>query len=117
MPAMSAQLLSRSREYYQRKREAQLSRFEAVSRPGPQREARMKELRDAFARIARWFDMDGISKTYILGREICYADLTIAAWLMPFKKILGESSEEWRAIRTWDGGRWERLMDAVVKYE
>lgn len=77
----------------------------------------MKEMQAAFSQVAQWYEYDGVSKLFFMGDTITYADLVLAAWILPFRRILGVNSSEWQSIRTWDGGRWERLLDSVTKYE
>lgn len=117
LPIACLKLLPRSEAYFRRTREASLGRLEDLSPPGPTREAHIMELRRAFACVAQWFEMDGVPKPFVMGDTVCYADLTLAAWMVTFKKVLGVDSDVWQAIRTWDDGRWERFLQAVAKYE
>ena len=32
------------------------------------------------------------------------------------KIVLGEDSEEWKDMRTWDGGRWEKLLEDTAEF-
>lgn len=118
IPALNPQLSPKSQEYFRSTREAVFGKLEEMAPVGPVRDGRMKDLRDAFSTIAKWHEMDGVPKEFVMGDKMCYADLTIAAFLLPMKKVLGENSEEWQAInKQWDGGRWGRLLSAVAKYE
>lgn len=116
LPAACVQLLPRSEQHFRRTRELRFGKLEDWSPPGPVRDGHMKELQEAYARVAQWFEGDGIPKEFVTGKEMCYADLILAAWTMPIKQLMGEDSKEWQAIRTWDGGRWERLVNVAAKY-
>ncbi|KAH9890216.1 hypothetical protein F4778DRAFT_377330 [Xylariomycetidae sp. FL2044] len=49
---------------------------------------------------------------FIGGKEPDYADIIIGGWLMSFS----EAVPEWEEIRTWHGGLWGRLHDALEPY-
>lgn len=118
IPALNSQLSHKSQEYFRSTREAVFGKLEDMAPVGPVRDRRMKDLQDALSTIAKWHEMDGVPKKFVIGDKMCYADLTIAAFLLSLKKVLGENSEEWQAINNqWDRGRWGRLLSVVAKYE
>ena len=49
------------------------------------------------------------------GAGICFADVTVAAFLKWLRKLLPE--EEWAEVMAWDGGRWARFMDVFAPHE
>ena len=63
--------------------------------------------------------MDGRHKLFFAGDEtgITYADITVAGFFMWFKKCCGDDSQEWADMKTWDGGRWRRFMEAFENIE
>lgn len=64
----------------------------------------------ALKEVAKYFRFsDG---PFIGGREADYADIIIGGWLM----CLNQTVPEWEEIRTWHGGLWGRLHDALELY-
>ncbi|KAI1214219.1 uncharacterized protein F4807DRAFT_407107 [Annulohypoxylon truncatum] len=49
---------------------------------------------------------------FIGGKEADYADIIIGGWLMFLSQVL----PEWEEIRTWHGGVWGKLHDALEPY-
>lgn len=43
---------------------------------------------------------------YFMGTTISFADIVLASYSMWIRKILGEESEEWKDIISWNGSRW-----------
>lgn len=118
IPALNSQLSPKSQEYFRSTREAVFGKLEDMAPVGPVRDGRMKDLQNALSTIAKWHEMDGVPKKFVMGDKMCYADLTIAAFLLSLRKVLGGNSEEWQAINNqWDSGRWGKLLSAVAKYE
>ena len=78
---------------------------------------RWKEAEEGFDKIASWFTASESSGPFVLGDIISFADIDLVARLIWAKVVLGEDSEEWGRITKWSGGRWERLLKAMEKYE
>ncbi|KAI0354607.1 hypothetical protein OH77DRAFT_1590389 [Trametes cingulata] len=76
------------------------------------RKEQMKQLQAGLGRIAGWLSANGKDSNFFMGDKPTFADMMLAARLMWAKRILGEESEEWKEIESWDGGRWGRLVDA-----
>ena len=51
---------------------------------------------------------------YLDGDEPVYADFIIGAWLKMMEA--GMKPEDWQLVRTWQGGLWGRLVDALGKW-
>ena len=52
-----------------------------------------------------------------MGDTVSWADFFTSGYLMYFKNIWGEDSEEWKDIASWNEGRWKKLLDAVGNQE
>ncbi|KAI0372258.1 hypothetical protein BV20DRAFT_940572 [Pilatotrama ljubarskyi] len=116
--AVANSLPPRSEAYFRTTREARFGvKLEELAPPGPKREKHWSGVQHAFHTYAQWLETDGTDKLFFTGDKIAYADVTIAAYLVWLRVILGADSKEWADLRTWDGGRWGRFMDAFEKYE
>lgn len=118
LPHTAARLNPPSEAYFRRTREAMFGKkLEEFSPVGPIREGQWKEVQSGFKKLSEWMAADGKEKPFFMGNTVCYADLTIAGWLVWVKCILGADGEEWAAIRAWDGGKWAQFMQYFEKYE
>ena len=52
-----------------------------------------------------------VDAVFLDGDEPAYADFIVGAWLKMFEACVKDW--EWRWIRSWQGGRWGRLVDAL----
>ena len=53
---------------------------------------------------------------FVMGDTVSWADFFLSAFLMflmYFKTILGEDSEEWKELASWNEGRWKDLLHAL----
>ncbi|KAJ3533356.1 hypothetical protein NMY22_g7366 [Coprinellus aureogranulatus] len=53
---------------------------------------------------------------WYLGDQISFADLVIASCFIWVQVILGEESAKWKEVKTWNGGRWNRYLEAVAEW-
>lgn len=49
---------------------------------------------------------------FLEGATITYADLIVGGWLY----MMSVTLPEWETMRSWQGGHWARLHDALAKY-
>ncbi|SJL13873.1 uncharacterized protein ARMOST_17322 [Armillaria ostoyae] len=106
-----------SEEYCRRTREASLlegMRLEDAVPKGEEREREWAKLEEAFGKVDAWY---GKEDMYVMGDVVSYADFTVSAWVMWFRTLFGEDSEEWKNVSTWHGGRWGALVKDLEKYE
>lgn len=54
---------------------------------------------------------------WVLGDTVSFSDLILAAFLIWSKATLGEESQEWKDVMSWNGGRWERFYQHFSRYE
>ena len=112
------QLLPRSQEYFRRTRETWFgAKLEEIAPEGSLRcTESFAAIEKAFASMSEWLEADGKSKAFFMGDKICYADITIASFLLWAKIVWGEDSQEWKTVAGWNGGRWMKLLDAFKTY-
>ncbi|TEB27756.1 hypothetical protein FA13DRAFT_1736220 [Coprinellus micaceus] len=53
---------------------------------------------------------------WYLGDRISFADFVIGASLIWMELLLGEESEEWKNVTTWNGGRWKRFIEGISEW-
>jgi glutathione S-transferase len=51
---------------------------------------------------------------FLDGDEPAYADIIVGAWLKMFETAM--KPEDWKRVRSWQGGHWGRLVDALSKW-
>lgn len=97
-------------------RRAGVSCWEDVELVGEKREIMMDSLRDMLGGMAELFvtATTTASGPFILGARASYADLIVGGWLRMMRVTLPES--EWEEVRSWHGGVFGRLHDALEVY-
>ncbi|KAF5010810.1 hypothetical protein FDECE_3053 [Fusarium decemcellulare] len=76
------------------------------------REKLMESFRDMLGHLAKLFEKtDG---PFLLGQQASYADFIVGAWLRMSQVTLPKS--EWEEARSWHGGVFGRLHDALDVY-
>jgi glutathione S-transferase len=87
-----------------------LKSWDAMKVTGEGRERIKASFKESLTSLARLFTIneDG---PYLEGKEANYADLIVGGWLNMFFQCLPE--EEWKDFRTWHGGVFARLHDAL----
>lgn len=121
-------VLERSREYFRSSREPYFGgkKLEDVIPTGNEKVAGLKKVEEAFRVFAGWYDANPYATSdelanapnlWLMGTEPSYADLILAAYVMWMKKVWGEESEEWKRVSSWNGGRWESLLDGCRIFE
>ena len=86
--------------------------------PGPHREQAWRKIRENFDFLSSILDKNksdvGGDGDLTTGRELTYADLTLCSILIWIERV--SPQEGWSRIRTWNGGRWTRLMERCREY-
>ncbi|PPQ81465.1 hypothetical protein CVT26_011542 [Gymnopilus dilepis] len=82
--------------------------FENIEKRGAERELAFKGLEQDLKMLSAAFDRnhEGI---FLLGRQVSFADFTIAAWLIMLK--VASPDDMWARVSRLDGGRWKRYLD------
>jgi len=85
---------------------------------GQDRERLTAGFKEALAGLAELFadrdDKPGKRGPFILGTTATYADMIVGGWLRMLSITL--PAGEWDDARTWHGGIWGRLHDALDKW-
>ena len=85
--------------------------------PGPHREQQWQQVKDSFNFLANVMDKnsgeDG-DRDLACGRDISYADFALVSILIWIERV--SPHEGWPRIRSWNGGRWSRLMERCRQY-
>ncbi|KZT33384.1 hypothetical protein SISSUDRAFT_993108 [Sistotremastrum suecicum HHB10207 ss-3] len=111
---VSKQLSDASIPYFVETREKAFGKpIDAFCPPGPERDAALAAMQEGLGKVAELLDKngDGGEKLFCTGDEPVYADLVFASSLIWIKIVAEE--EVWSKVKSWHGGRWERLLDAV----
>lgn len=94
-------------------RRAGVTCWEDFALVGEQREKVKESFRNTLGGLAKLFLRDA-SGPFLLGTKASYADLIVGAWLRMMYATLPES--EWEEIRSWHGGIFGQLHDALEVY-
>ncbi|KAJ7159108.1 hypothetical protein C8R43DRAFT_994922 [Mycena crocata] len=112
LPAAAAILNPRSNDYYVRTREESFGK--KLQDVVPKGEEPWREVEAGWGEVSGWMKEDG---PFVLGQEVSFADFVIGADLQWCMKAFGEDSEKWLQMKEWHGGKWERLLLNLKKYE
>lgn len=116
LPSSCLSLNPRSEEYFRKTREESYKKkLEEFSPAGPVREKFWSEVEQVFTHLAHIYDRNGADKPFFLGDTFSYAECIIAGFLMWIKIILGKDNEEWKAVESWDNGRWGQLLERLAE--
>jgi len=80
---------------------------------GEAREKMLASLQEYLGGLAGLFQRDETGP-FLLGSKVSYADMMVGAWLRMFFKTV--PTKEWEAIRSWHGGVFGKLHDALDVY-
>jgi glutathione S-transferase len=101
-----------SKEYYIRTRAERFGVPWEQLAPLEKREEQWNELRVSCDTVDGWYSKS--TGQFILGDTPCFADFELAArfkWIeYCFEK------QEWEEVKSWNGGRWGKLVEAIEKY-
>ncbi|KAJ7492031.1 hypothetical protein FB451DRAFT_1021747 [Mycena latifolia] len=118
LPATLPILHPVGQDYFRRTREELVfggRRLEDVMPTGEAHVAMWQKVKDGLGVVDGWISKNGESSRFVMGDEMCYADITVGGYLRWAKLVLGR--ELWEEIMGWHGGRWSNLMSALEKYE
>ncbi|KAF1928610.1 uncharacterized protein M421DRAFT_420494 [Didymella exigua CBS 183.55] len=89
---------------------AKMDSWEQFKVEGEMREGIKASFKESLTSLAKLFTVneDG---PFLEGNEANYADLIVGGWLNMFSECM--PSEEWKDFRTWHGGVFARLHDAL----
>ncbi|KDQ50539.1 hypothetical protein JAAARDRAFT_199937 [Jaapia argillacea MUCL 33604] len=108
-----------SQDYFRRTREARFGKtLEELCPEGKERKETWGLVRRGWSLVDGWFkkNRDG-EGDFVIGKEVTFVDVFIVSFLLWFKLILGEDSEAWKSVLTWDEGRWGKMLEAFEKWQ
>ncbi|KAF8990471.1 hypothetical protein BDQ17DRAFT_1313825 [Cyathus striatus] len=118
LPKVATYLNPRSEEYFTRTRSAMYGKnLQDVVPQGAEREEEWAKFKKNLSKASKWFENNGGKGPYIMGDMISFADCVLVAFLFWIKISWGEESPEWKDIKSWDDGRWDKLVHGFKKYE
>ncbi|KAG7441164.1 uncharacterized protein BT62DRAFT_552801 [Guyanagaster necrorhizus] len=82
---------------------------------GEEREKLLVQAKENFGKMNKWFE--GSEGDFVMGNEPCFADTAICAFLWFTRRMVGEESEEWKDVVSWNDGRWGRYLESFKPYE
>ena len=75
----------------------------------------MTSAKQSLGKMNKWFE--GNEGDFVMGSEPCFADTAICAFLQFTRTTLGEESEEWKDVASWNDGRWGKYLEIFKPYE
>ncbi|KZV85199.1 hypothetical protein EXIGLDRAFT_654270 [Exidia glandulosa HHB12029] len=110
----------RAREYFERTRLKWFGKPLEEWIPSADRAAHWKKLEEAHAKIGALYDQAkeefGVEDTFMMGTEPSFADFLVAGGMLWIKKFMREPGDGWDIVRTWEDGRWEKLLTRLEPY-
>ncbi|KAI0262606.1 hypothetical protein BC834DRAFT_971970 [Gloeopeniophorella convolvens] len=116
-PYVPGKLSQRSGEYFRATRVKMYGmRLEELSGAPEQRVELVQEILGALKDLGIW--LDASKRDYLGGDNVSYADVVVASNFKWLRAILGDDGDsEWKAIRAFEDGRWERYIQSFEKWE
>jgi glutathione S-transferase len=90
---------------------ANMDSWEQFKVEGDVREGLKLSFKQSLASLAQYYTIN--EGPYLEGKEANYADIIVGGWLNMFAECM--PAEEWEDFRTWHGGVFARLHDALHK--
>jgi glutathione S-transferase len=103
----------RNQEYFRRAKELAFGGQRTLEEMRAEKEALWDKFRDGLNKIDECLAKTDDKGPFVMGDTISWADFYISGYLMSFKVVWGEDSEEWKDIASWNEGRWENLLRAL----
>jgi len=118
LPVVNLKLNPVSEVYFRRTREQTFGkRMEDVIPTGEAGVKAWKQLEDNLTVVAGWLkSSDGATGPFVMNDTISFADCVIAAYTYWIKLTFGEDSKEWKDVKSWNGGRWEKALEVMKDY-
>jgi len=117
LPRVNLKLNAASEVYFRRTRELYFGkRLEDAIPTGEEGAKAWKQLEDGLTVVAGWLKVNGATGPFVMGDTASFADCVLAAYTLWMKLIFGEDSKEWKDIKSWDEGRWEKVIEVMKDY-
>ena len=102
----------RSEEYFSRTKELSLGRPLKILE-GAEKAKEWAKFKDVMSNIDECIAKTDAKGPFVMGDTVSWADFFISAFLIYLKSILGEDSEEWKEVASWNEGRWKNLLHVL----
>ena len=107
-----------SKEYYRRTKEIIFGKtLEQTTPVGAEKIAQWAKFREGLSRIDECLAKTDAKGPFVMGDTISWADFFLSGYFIYMKVVWGEESEEWTAVASWNGRRWENLLKALEEYQ
>jgi glutathione S-transferase len=104
----------RSEEYFRRTKKLVFGlTLEEMVPVGAERAVQWAKFRDGMSKVDECLAKTDSKGPFVMGNTISWADFVISSFLLFFKNVWGEDSEEWKDIASWNGGRWKILLPTL----
>jgi len=108
----------RSEDYYRRTREISFGKtLEDVVPVGNERIEEWAKFREGLNKVDQCFAKTDAKGPFVMGDTISWSDIFVSSYLIWFKIVWGEDSEEWKDVASWNEGRWGNLLRAFGEYQ
>ncbi len=115
VPAANAVLHPRSEAFFRKTREKAFGQtLEEMDPHGARREEQWALFKLDLSKINSWIAK---GDAFVTGNVPTFADLTVCGWMLTFRVVFGEDSQEWKDLSVWHDGRWGRLVKSLERYE
>ncbi|KAK0184945.1 hypothetical protein F5146DRAFT_938041 [Armillaria mellea] len=115
VPAANAVLNPRSEAFFRKTREEAFGQtLEEMDPRGARRAEQWALFKLDLDKINSWIPK---GDAFVTGNVPTFADLTVCGWMLAFRVVFGEDSQEWKDLSVWHDGRWGRLVKSLEKYE
>jgi glutathione S-transferase len=113
LPNVPSTLNPVSKEHFIRAR-SQIPGNLLIELKGEERVKAWKQVQAAFDTLHGWLNKS--SGPYFMGDTVTFTDFVVGGWLYGMVLVLGENSEEWKDIMTWNDGRWAAFKKSLEPY-
>ncbi|KAG7443827.1 uncharacterized protein BT62DRAFT_1032564 [Guyanagaster necrorhizus] len=73
------------------------------------------QVKENLGKMNKWFE--GSDGNFVIGNEPYFIDMAICAFLWFTRGVVGEESEKWKDVVSWNAGRWRRYLESFKPYE
>ena len=102
-----------SDRFHRAQREELWGNLDDLAAPSPNRDAMWKKVKDNLDKLSGFYERNGGGKPFLFGDTFSFADVVTLGYFSGFRIILGEESDEWKALGNWNNGRWGKLVEPM----
>jgi len=118
LPVVFQKLNPASVEYFRRTREQVYGKkMEEIAPKGEAAVVQWAQYKDGLGKMAASYAQNGGKGPFFLGETPSWADTVMAGYIIWLRILWGEDSQQWKDVMSWDGGRWNALIEGLKSYE